>query len=67
MKAYSIYLRKKIIGSVRKGISKSEIARRFGVDRSTVKRYVKQVDDNGSFAPKKGSGAFSVRSNRAAT
>ena len=57
MKAYSIDLRKKIVDSVRKGISKSETARRFGVDRSTVKRYVKQLDGSGSLAPKKRPGS----------
>jgi DNA invertase Pin-like site-specific DNA recombinase len=39
MKAYSIDLRKKIVQSVKKGISKSETARRFDVNRSTVGRY----------------------------
>jgi transposase-like protein len=39
MKAYSMDLRKKIIESVKKGVSKSETARRFGVDRATLKRY----------------------------
>ena len=39
MKPYSIDLRKMIAESVRKGVSKSETARRFGVDRSTVRRY----------------------------
>jgi transposase len=38
MKPYSIGLRKKIVESVRRGISESETARRFGVNRSTVKR-----------------------------
>ena len=36
MKAYSTDLRKKITESVRKGVSKSETARRFDVNRSTV-------------------------------
>jgi transposase len=39
MKAYSLDLRLiKIVKSVRKGVSKSETARSFGVNRSTVKR-----------------------------
>ncbi len=41
MKAYSLYLRIKIVGSVRRGVSKSEIAHGFEVNRSTVKRYLK--------------------------
>jgi len=53
MKAYSVDLRKKIIESVRRGISKSETARRFGVNRSTVNRYVKRLDEGGSLVPKR--------------
>jgi transposase len=48
MKAYSIDLRKKIVESVRIGVSKSETARRFDVNRSTVQRYIKQLDEEGS-------------------
>ena len=57
MKAYAIDLRKKMVDSVRKGIAKSETARRFGVIRSKVGRYLKRLDENGSFAPKKASGS----------
>jgi transposase len=39
MKPYSLDLRKKIVESVKKGVPKAETARRFGVDRATVKRY----------------------------
>ena len=39
MKAYSLDLRKKLVEFVRRGISISETARRFGVNRSTVERY----------------------------
>jgi transposase len=53
MKAYSVDLRKKIVESVRRGISKSETARRFGVNRSTVKRYVKRLDEGGTLAPER--------------
>ncbi len=53
MKAYSVDLRKKIVESVRRGISKSETARRFGVNRSTVKRYVKRLDESGPLAPER--------------
>jgi DNA-binding CsgD family transcriptional regulator len=39
MSAYSLDLReKKIIESVKKGVPKAETARRFGVDRATLKR-----------------------------
>ena len=51
MKAYSVDLRSKVVDSVRSGISKSETTRRFGIDRSTVKRYVKRLDESGSLAP----------------
>src|SRR5215208_1081510 len=56
MKAYSVDLRKKIIESVRRGISKSETARRFGGNRSTVNRYIKRLDEGGSLVPKRRSG-----------
>ncbi len=45
MKPYSIDLRTKIVESVRSSVSKSETARRFGVNRSTVKRYVKRLEE----------------------
>jgi transposase len=57
MKAYSIDLRTKIVQSVRRGVSKSETARRFGVNRSTVGRYLNRSDENGSLAPKKALGS----------
>ena len=53
MKPYSLDLRIKIVESARRGVSKSETARRFSVNRSTVKRYLKQLDEEGSLAPKK--------------
>jgi len=59
MKAYSLDLRTKIVESVKKGVSKSETARRFGVNRSTVRRYLKRLDENGSLAPKKAPGSRS--------
>ena len=65
MKAYSVDLRIKIVESVRRGISKSETARRFGVNRSTVNRYLKRLDESGStkaaLLPRSG-GPASVRS-----
>ncbi len=59
MKAYSIDLRTKIVESVRRrGVSNSETARRFGVNRSTVARYLRRLDEEGdSLAPKKAPGS----------
>ena len=58
MKAYSIDLRTKIVHSVRRrGVSISETAHRFGVNRSTVGRYLKRLDEGGSLAPKKAPGS----------
>src|SRR3712207_8653735 len=56
MSAYSLDLRKKIVESVNKGVPKSETARRFGVDRATVKRYCKQLDERGTLEPRKAPG-----------
>jgi transposase len=56
MRAYSLDLREKIVESVKKGVSKSETARRFGVDRATVKRYCKQLDERGTLVPRKAPG-----------
>ena len=53
MRAYSTDLRTKIIESVKKGVSKGETARRFGVDRATVKRYCKRLDERGTLKPNK--------------
>ena len=50
MKAYSLDFREKIVESVKKGIPKSETARRFGVHRATVKRYCEQPDERGTLA-----------------
>ena len=56
MSAYSLDLREKIVESVKKGVPKTETARRFGVDRATVKRYCKQLDERGSLEPRKAPG-----------
>jgi transposase len=56
MSAYSLDLREKIVESVKKGVSKSETARRFGVDRATVKRYCKRLDERGTLEPRKAPG-----------
>ena len=49
-------LREKIVESVKKGVPKAETARRFGVDRATVKRYCKQLDERGTLEPRKAPG-----------
>jgi len=56
MSAYSLDLREKIVESVNKGVPKAETARHFGVDRATVKRYCKQLDERGTLEPKKAPG-----------
>ena len=56
MRAYSLDLRKKIVESVKKGVPKAETARRFGVDRATVERYCKRLDEHGTLQPRKAPG-----------
>ena len=56
MSAYSLDLREKIVESVKRGVPKAETARRFGVDRATVKRYCKQLDERGTLEPRKAPG-----------
>jgi transposase len=56
MSGYSLDLRQKIVESVKKGVPKAETARRFGVDRATVKRYCKQLDERGTLEPRKAPG-----------
>jgi transposase len=56
MSAYSLDLREKIVESVKKGVPKAQTARRFGVDRATVKRYCKQLDERGTREPRKAPG-----------
>ena len=53
MRAYSLDLRKKIVDAVERGTTKSEVARLFGVSRSSVKRYVKMAAEVRSLAPSK--------------
>lgn len=57
MNAYSEDLRKKIIEALRRGATKSEAARTFGVSRSSVKRYAKLVQEGRPLAPKKRPGS----------
>ena len=56
MSAYSLDLREKIVESVKKGVPKAETARRFGINRATVKRYCKQLDERGTLEPRKAPG-----------
>ena len=56
MSAYSLDLREKIVESVKKGVPKAETARRFGVDRATIKRYCKQLDERGTLESRKAPG-----------
>ena len=56
MSAYSSDLREKIVESVKKGAPKAQTARRFGVDRATVERYCKQLDERGTLEPRKAPG-----------
>ena len=57
MNAYSEDLRKKIVEALRRGATKSETARSFGVSRSSVKRYAKLAEQGRSLAPKKRPGS----------
>ena len=56
MRAYSLDLRKKIVNAIRRGKSKAEVARFFGVGISSVKRYTKMAEEEGSLDPKKAPG-----------
>lgn len=57
MNAYSVDLRKKIVQALRRGTTKSEAARSFGVSRSSVKRYAKLAEQGRPLAPKKRPGS----------
>ena len=50
MRAYSTDLRQRIVTAVQAGEAKSAVARRFCVERSTVRRYVQQWERTGSLA-----------------
>ncbi len=56
MNAYSEDLRKKIVQALRRGNTKSEAARTFGVSRSSVKRYRRLASREEPLAPRKGGG-----------
>ena len=53
MNAYSEDLRKKIVDALRRGATKTEAARSFGVSRSSVKRYAKLADEGLPLTPKR--------------
>ena len=38
---------------MKKGVPKAETARGFGIDRATVKRCCKQLDERGTLEPRK--------------
>src|SRR5215213_3223587 len=57
MNPYSEDLRKKIIEALRRGTTKSEAARSFGVSRSSVKRYAKLAEQGRPLTPKKRPGS----------
>ena len=57
MNAYSEDLRKKIVEALRRGTTKTEAARSFGVSRSSVKRYAKLAQQGRPLAPKKRPGS----------
>ena len=57
MNAYSEDLRKKIVDALRRGATKTEAARSFGVSRSSVKRYAKLAEQGLPLAPKKRPGS----------
>jgi transposase len=56
MKAYSVDLREKIIAAVRRGMSKAQAARTFGVGATSVKRYVKLAEEGKPLTPGKAPG-----------
>lgn len=51
MRAYSTDLRQRIVAAVQAGEPKAAVARRFCVERSTVRRYVQRWERIGSLAP----------------
>ncbi len=57
MKAYSEDLRTKILEAVDRGMPKSEVAKTFGVSRSSVKRYAAARREGRPLAPRKHPGS----------
>ncbi len=56
MKAYSKDLRQKIVDTLRRGMSKAQAARTFGVGISTVKRYATKAQKGEPLEPAKAPG-----------
>jgi transposase len=56
MKAYSKDLRQKIVDAVRRGMSKAEAARTFGIGISSVKRYTTKAQRGEPLEPGKAPG-----------
>jgi transposase len=57
MSGYSKDLRRRIVSSVDRGMSKAQAARTFSVSLSSVKRYVNKAHRGESLAPKKRPGS----------
>ena len=57
MNAYSEDLRKKIVEATERATPNTEVARAFGVDVSSVKRYVATAREGRSLAPKRRPGS----------
>ena len=56
MKAYSVDLRRRIVTAVRRGMSKAQAARTFGVGPTSVKRYVARAEQGEPLEPGKAPG-----------
>lgn len=56
MKAYSVDLREKIVAAVRRGTSKAQAARTFGVGAISVRRYAKLAEQGRPLSPGKAPG-----------
>jgi transposase len=67
MRAYSTDLRRKIVDAVKRGLTKTEVARTFGVSRSSVKRYVNRNEEFGSLVPSRPPGSSPKIDDRAKT
>jgi transposase len=52
MKPYSQDLRERVVKAVDEGVSRSKIAKLFGVSEATIKRYLRLRRETGSLAPK---------------
>jgi putative transposase len=48
---YSLDLRERVVKAVAEGLSYEDVAERFGISPSTVKRWMRRLQETGSFAP----------------